>query len=71
MVCTRMGKLLTSVALGMVVVAPAMAKDIMLMNRIGPSASELYIANADGTGERTLLSAPGFDYHASYSLDGK
>jgi Tol biopolymer transport system component len=51
---------------------PAMAKDVMLMNRIGPSQSELYVANADGTGERKLLStAGGFDYHASYSSDGK
>jgi hypothetical protein len=49
----------------------AMAKDVMLMNRIGPSKSELYVANADGTGEHKLLAAPGFDYHASYSYDGK
>ena len=25
---------------------------IMLMNRIGPSSADLYIANADGSGER-------------------
>ena len=43
----------------------------MLMNRIGPSASELYIANFDGSGERKLLAEPVFDYHASYSADGK
>jgi Tol biopolymer transport system component len=49
----------------------AMAKDVMLMNRIGPSKSELYIANADGTGEHKLLSISDFDYHASYSHDGK
>ena len=42
----------------------------MLMNRIGPSVSELYVANADGTEERRLLAAPAFDYHASYSDDG-
>lgn len=30
-------------------------KGVMLMNRIGPSASELYVANSDGTGERKLL----------------
>jgi len=42
----------------------------MLMNRIGPSASELYIANADGTDERRLLVQSVFDYHASYSADG-
>ena len=43
----------------------------MLMNRIGPSASELYIANSDGTDERKLLAESVFDYHASYSADGK
>ena len=30
-------------------------KGVMLMNRIGPSASELYIANSDGTDQRKLL----------------
>jgi Tol biopolymer transport system component len=48
-----------------------MAKDVMLMNRIGPSKSELYVANADGTGEHNLLPTSGFDYHASYSYDGQ
>src|SRR6266581_1093169 len=46
-------------------------KGVMLMNRIGPSTSELYIANSDGTDERKLLTASVFDYHASYSADGK
>ena len=46
-------------------------KQILLMNRIGPSAAELFIANADGTGERPLLSKTGFDYHASYSANGQ
>jgi Tol biopolymer transport system component len=46
-------------------------KGVMLMNRIGPSASELYIANSDGTDERKLLPESVFDYHASYSADGK
>jgi Tol biopolymer transport system component len=50
--------------------APAKAKGVMLMNRIGPS-SELFVANADGTGEHKLLPTSGFDYHASYSYDGK
>ncbi len=49
----------------------APSKGVMLMNRIGPSASELYIANADGTNERKLFPSSGFDYHASYSADGK
>jgi hypothetical protein len=47
------------------------SKGVMLMNRIGPSASELYIANSDGSDERKLLAEPVFDYHASYSADGK
>jgi len=51
--------------------ASAMARNVMLMNRIGPSKSELYVANADGTGEHKLLNSAGFDYYASYSYDGK
>lgn len=47
------------------------AKDVMLMNRIGPSTSDLYIANADGTGEHKLFARSGFDYHASFSGDGR
>ncbi len=43
----------------------------MLMNCIGPSVSDLYVANSNGTAERRLMPAGGFDYHASYSLSGK
>jgi Tol biopolymer transport system component len=58
--------------LGLALSIPAMAKDVMLMNRIGPSQSELYIASADGSGEHKLLSTSGgFDYHANFSYDGK
>ncbi|KAJ5468990.1 hypothetical protein N7475_006742 [Penicillium sp. IBT 31633x] len=47
-------------------------KGIMLMNRINPSSSELYIANADGSNERSLLGDDSvFEYHASFSPDGK
>lgn len=46
-------------------------KGVMFMNRIGPITSELYIANADGTGERKLLQDSVFDYHAAFSADGK
>ena len=46
-------------------------KGVMLMNRIGPSSSDLYIANADGTGERKLLQNSKFEYNASFSADGK
>ncbi len=52
------------------VAEPKTRKGIMLMNRIGPSASELYMSNADGSGERKLLQDSSFDYHASWSPDG-
>ena len=46
-------------------------KGVMLMNRIGPSASTLYTSNADGSDEHELLTSSGFDYHASWSADGR
>ena len=46
------------------------AKQVMLMNRIGPTSSELYMANIDGTNEHKLFSGSSFDYNASYSPDG-
>ena len=52
--------------------APAAQKGVMLMNRIGPSKMELYVANADGTGEHRLLPDSKFlDYDPSFSPDGK
>src|SRR5260370_262267 len=42
-------------------------KQTMLMNRLGPSQMTLYIANADGSGERPLFPSSGFDYNASFS----
>ncbi|HXJ38356.1 MAG TPA: hypothetical protein VNH18_03700, partial [Bryobacteraceae bacterium] len=57
--------------LAWIIVLPIYGKHRILMNRIGPSDGELYIANADGSGERKLLSASGFDYNASFSEDGK
>ena len=44
---------------------------IFLMNRIAPSSSDLYISNADGSGERKFLEAPAFDYNASFAADGQ
>src|SRR5256885_10645197 len=38
------------------VAVPAGAKDKIILNRLGPTTSELFIANADGTGQRKLLS---------------
>ncbi|KAI9929733.1 hypothetical protein ASPWEDRAFT_111514 [Aspergillus wentii DTO 134E9] len=46
-------------------------KGAFLMNRIAPGTSELYIANADGSNERALLSEPIFEYHAAFSPDGQ
>lgn len=42
-------------------------------NRIGPSASTIYVANADGTNERALLPANQsvFEYHGHFSPNGK
>src|SRR6185295_11941970 len=52
--------------------AAAVGKDVMLMNRIGPSKMELYIANADGSGEHRLLpDSKGLDYDPSFSRDGQ
>jgi Tol biopolymer transport system component len=51
--------------------AEARKKGVMLMNRIAPSISELYIANLDGSDERKLLGESAFDYNASRSVDGK
>src|SRR3546814_2198748 len=42
----------------------------MLMNRIAPSVSELFIANIDGSGERKLLGESAYDYNASLSPRG-
>lgn len=60
-------------ALLLVAAAPRpRGKEVLLMNRIGPSKLMLYVANADGSGERALL-APGNvrDYDASFSPDGQ
>lgn len=52
--------------------AAADKKGVFMMNRIAPATSELYVANADGTGETLLLSnSSSFDYHGAWSPDGK
>lgn len=43
----------------------------LLLNRIGPSASRIFIANADGTNERKLVDSGTLDYNASFSPDGQ
>ncbi|MFG6440360.1 hypothetical protein [Roseateles sp. LKC17W] len=51
--------------------APAARQRPLLLNRIGPSASRLFIANADGTNERKLVDSGTLDYNASFSPDGQ
>ncbi|WP_322044027.1 hypothetical protein [Paraburkholderia sp. J67] len=58
-------------SVGVMASVPAVAKDTLLFNRIAPTGSELYVANADGTGEHKLLGTPGFDYNARFSDDGQ
>jgi len=43
----------------------------LLINRIGPSASQIFIANADGSNERKLIDSGTLDYNASFSADGQ
>ncbi len=56
-----------------VAAASAGKQGVMLMNRIAPSTSTLYIADNDGSNERpVLLNGSGsFDRHAAISSDGK
>ncbi|KAJ5890172.1 tat pathway signal sequence domain-containing protein [Penicillium tannophilum] len=48
-------------------------KGIFYMNRIGPSGSQLWIANADGSNKTQLMGnqTNAFDYHPSWSPDGE
>ena len=71
--CERMKwSVLGMLAAGAAAAIPALGKDVMLMNRIGPSKMELYIANADGSGERRLLpDSNALDYDPSFSPDGQ
>jgi Tol biopolymer transport system component len=46
-------------------------KPRLLLQRIGPAASSIHIANADGTGERQLPAKSALDYNASLSSDGQ
>ncbi|WP_433887625.1 TolB family protein [Streptomyces sp. CA-111067] len=48
-------------------------KGVMLMNRIAPSTSTLYISNLDGSDERLLMQPQdaAFDRHCTVSADGK
>ncbi|KAJ5375898.1 tat pathway signal sequence domain-containing protein [Penicillium cosmopolitanum] len=48
-------------------------KGVFYMNRIGPSGSQLWISNADGTNATRLMgnNTDAFDYHPTWSANGK
>jgi Tol biopolymer transport system component len=46
-------------------------KGVFLLNRIGPVASQVFVAQADGSGERKLIDSGTLDYNASFSADGQ
>ena len=67
-----MSRVLILILCGLSGFAPVHAhKKVMLMNRLAPSRMVLYIASADGSGERLLFPTSGFDYNASFSPDGR
>src|SRR5215475_4968607 len=63
--------LLVSLGCAAAVALSAAPRHTMLMNRLGPSAMTLFIANGDGSGERSLFPTSGFDYNASFSPEGR
>jgi len=67
----KMISVLAAAFLAVTAVVSTAGKGVLLMNRIGPSKVELFVANADGTGERAIFSTAVLDYNASFSPDGK
>lgn len=63
--------LATAVALAHAAEPATTTKGDLLIYRIGPTTSELYVANADGSDEHRLIQSDGFDYHGAFSADGK
>jgi len=43
----------------------------IVLNRIGPIRTGLFLADADGRHEKPLLPAKGLDYNPSFSADGR
>ncbi|HEX8028833.1 MAG TPA: hypothetical protein VF491_10250, partial [Vicinamibacterales bacterium] len=41
------------------------------ISRLGPSQTQLFVANADGTAERLLLESDSLDYNPVWSRDGQ
>jgi Tol biopolymer transport system component len=63
--------LLVLCAIGLTRVQPACARSTVLVNEIGPSGGQLYIARADGSDEHLLTTGGTFDFDAEFSADGK
>jgi TolB protein len=64
---------LTVLVLIALVHAPSISADDqarLLIHRIGPAVSTIYVARADGAEERRLLPSDALDYNASVSADG-
>lgn len=65
----RLRSLLGCVVLACVA-SPCMAIDNILFLRIAPTQSTLYVANADGSGERPLTEPGALDYNPAWSAKG-
>lgn len=65
--CTAIGSAWIFISAG----ASAAQNGTLLLNRVGPVTSELYVSNADGTDEHKLIPTAGFDYHAAFSKEGQ
>ncbi len=60
------------ISVGVAVASTAVPPQRIFVDRFVPNQIDLYVANADGTGERRLLQQPSeLDYNAAYSLDGQ
>ena len=45
--------------------------ETIVLTRLGPSRTRLFVSNADGTAERPLLEAESLDYNPAWSRDGQ
>jgi len=66
-------RLIGAVLLALAISSAAYASDRprLLIQRIGPAVSTLYVANANGSDERSVFAAPALDYNAAMSPDGQ
>jgi TolB protein len=67
---SRFGVVCLSVFAFITISSSGVAADHILFDRLGPTQANLYISNADGSGERPLMPAGSFDYDPSWSPRG-